>query len=89
MEVTLDLLIDAGKLADYLKKVAYHRIEIDKSKLQARLFPVWCGVRRLLACSLYTPEQAFDDNIAKLRARYPQGFTTADSLARKDGEQME
>lgn len=84
----IDFLISAGKLADYLKKVAFHKIEIDKAKMLERLKPVGRGWLALVE-SDFSVETVFADNIAKLRVRYPAGFNTADSLARKDGEKME
>ncbi len=89
VQVAFDMLIDAGKLADYLKKVAYHKIEIDKVKMQTLLVMVGRALLYLLDHEELVAEDVFANNIAKLRARYPAGFSTADSLARKDGERME
>jgi hypothetical protein len=89
VQLLLDLMIDAGKLADYLKKVSFHKINIDVAKMHELLLPVGRGLLTLLAHEELVAEDVFADNIAKLRARYPAGFNTADSIARKDGERME
>lgn len=88
-QVVFDMMIDAGKLADYLKKVAYHKIELDKAKMQALLVMVGRALLYLLEQAELVAEDVFAGNIEKLRARYPAGFNAADSLARKDGEKME
>lgn len=75
---------EAGEVADYLKKVYGHGHPIDREKVKKELGDVrWYGAV-LAAAFGFTEEEIEQANVAKLRARYPDGFTVAGSLERKD-----
>ncbi len=75
---------EAGEVADLIKKWTLHGHPPDDEKLAKELGDVlWyvCAIGADRGISFDTIATA---NVAKLRARYPNGFTQADSLARKD-----
>lgn len=77
---------EAGEVADYLKKVFGHGHPLDREKVRKELGDVrWYGAV-LAAAFDFTEEEIEQANVAKLRARYPLGFTVAGSLERKDLE---
>lgn len=77
----------AGRLAerlDYLVFEAPHHLSVDMKYLKSDLASLF-GWLEALSLALDTSLQAMCRvNIAKLEKRYPSGFNTADSLARKD-----
>lgn len=80
----LGLVGEAGEVADLVKKEVGHGHPEDVAKVRDELGDVLWYV----ACLADAYGLALGDiagrNIAKLRARYPDGFTTAASLARGD-----
>lgn len=75
---------EAGECADLVKKHIGHGHPLDRDKLVKELGDVlWyvAGLAHEVGASL---EQVAQANVEKLRLRYPNGFTTADSLARRD-----
>jgi NTP pyrophosphatase (non-canonical NTP hydrolase) len=80
----LGLAGEAGEVADILKKALYHGHKLDKAELSKELGDVLWYLAALASLhGLYLDDIA-EQNIAKLRARYPNGFTQADSQARAD-----
>lgn len=88
-ETVFALMTNAGMLGDYLKKVAHHHIELSPTMLHGRVCGVMESLLRVVGILDIPLEEVFETNIEKLKARYPAGFTTAESLARKDGEKLE
>lgn len=75
---------EAGEVCDLLKKVVHHGRGLDRTKLIEELGDVlWYGAHlaNVLGVSLGDVAEA---NIDKLRRRYPNGFSIADSVARRD-----
>jgi hypothetical protein len=75
----------AGEVCDYLKKTHGHGKPLDRNKLGALLG------RMVVAIAAFADgindgglERVLDANIAKLRARYPAGFTVAAAEAKAD-----
>jgi NTP pyrophosphatase (non-canonical NTP hydrolase) len=65
---------EAGEVTDYLKKVVFHKHELNKEKLAEELGDVlW-----YLACTAeligYDLEKVAEMNIEKLKKRYPEGW---------------
>jgi NTP pyrophosphatase (non-canonical NTP hydrolase) len=65
---------EAGEVTDYLKKVVFHKHELNKEKLAEELGDVlW-----YLACTVeligYDLEKIAEMNIEKLKKRYPEGW---------------
>lgn len=77
------LSVLAGKTVDYLKKVVFHSHPLDKEKVKKELGDVlWYCALVAESCGLSLNDVA-QANVTKLRARYTEGFTIAESLSRK------
>ena len=84
----LGLCGEAGEVADLIKKHKGHGHDLDKTKLTKELGDVLWYIATLadqLGISLDVIAQT---NVNKLRARYPTGFNTADSHAKRDEQQL-
>ena len=77
---------EAGEVADYLKKVLGHGHELDLTKLAKELGDVLWYVAALATMHGLKLDDIATTNINKLRERFPNGFTEADSIARLDEE---
>jgi len=80
----LGLVCEAGEVGDILKKVIFHRHPLDKAKVEKELGDVLWYLAALATELDIDLDAVAEANIAKLRARYPNGFTHADSLVRRD-----
>ena len=80
----LGLAGEAGEFADLIKKHIGHSQPLDKEKAKKELGDVsWYGAA--LASDLgFKAEAVAQANVDKLRARYPNGFTPAESVEKKD-----
>lgn len=75
---------EAGEVADLIKKWTLHGHPRDHAKLMKELGDVlWYVVAIGADCGISLGEIA-QTNVDKLRARYPNGFTQADSIERRD-----
>lgn len=78
------LVISSSKVADHIKKVVGHGHALDKDLVVYRLAEI------LVYCDMFAEQHGFElelalqKNIDKLRARYPQGFSSEASINRKD-----
>jgi NTP pyrophosphatase (non-canonical NTP hydrolase) len=75
---------EAGEVADLIKKGVFHRHGIDAPRLEEELGDTLWYIAALcntLGLDLSTIMQA---NIDKLKIRYPNGFSSLDSLRRVD-----
>ena len=80
----LGLTGEAGEVADLIKKAVFHRHPFDREALIKELGDVLWYVAAL--CSkLDTPlSEVMERNIAKLKKRYPQGYSADASKVRAD-----
>ena len=82
----LGLAGEAGETADYIKKVVGHGHTADADHIAKEIGDV------LWYCASLCDEYGLDlqavaeANIAKLRKRFPDGFSSADSIARVDAQ---
>ena|SRR5437870_5313160 len=84
MWCTLGLIGEAGEVAEHIKKGICHQHGLDREKLAKELGDVlWyvAAIATLIDASL---SDIMEQNIAKLRQRYPNGYASADSKARVD-----
>ncbi len=75
---------EAGEVCDIIKKNSYHGHELDRDALIKELGDVlWylAAAATLLDVEL---AEIGEKNISKLRARYPEGFSSEASINRKD-----
>jgi NTP pyrophosphatase (non-canonical NTP hydrolase) len=80
----LGLAGEAGEVADYIKKVVYHRHELDREKLKLELGDVLWYLTGIATHAGLTLEEIQEANIKKLETRYKEGFTVEESKARVD-----
>jgi NTP pyrophosphatase (non-canonical NTP hydrolase) len=87
--MALGLTGESGELADHIKKWVGHGHKLDRDLVVKELGDVlWyvANMADLIGVGLTTIGEV---NIAKLTERYPDGFSTADSLARRDAHQSD
>ena len=78
---------EAGEAIDIVKKHLAQGHELDREKLIKELGDVaWYLAETAYALDVDL-ETVLEGNIAKLKARYPQGFQTAHSIHRKEEDQ--
>lgn len=75
---------EAGEIGDYIKKVFAHGHPLDPEKLKKEVGDNLWYLARVCKLGGFTFEEAAAANIEKLKARYPEGFSTERSLNRKD-----
>lgn len=75
---------EAGEVADYIKKVVGHGHKMDKDKLVKELGDVLWYVAVLSHVVGVELDTVAATNIAKLKARYPDGFSSERSVNRSD-----
>lgn len=85
MVAALGLTGEAGEFANLVKKLTAHgHLEIDETTLSDELGDVlWYLAEAATACGLSLEKIALE-NIAKLRRRYPDGFSQERSKNRDD-----
>lgn len=80
----LGLAGEAGEVCDYLKKHLLHHHPFSREKLTSELGDVLWYVGILAYLHDVKLSDVAAANVAKLKARYPEGFSVAASLARAD-----
>ena len=77
---------EAGEILGQVRKHRFQQRELDRDRLVAELGDaLWCLAAAAGALGVGLDEVA-ERNLAKLRARYPDGFTPAAARERRDGE---
>ncbi len=80
----LGLAGEAGEVGDAIKKHRYHGHELDREHLVKELGDVLWYLTYLCNALDATLSEVMDANAAKLRKRYPTGWSSVDSKARVD-----
>lgn len=80
----LGLTGEAGEVADLLKKEVGHKHPADPIKVRDELGDDLWYLARIAAEYGFTLEEVAIANIAKLKERYPEGFSTEASMKRVD-----
>jgi NTP pyrophosphatase (non-canonical NTP hydrolase) len=80
----LGLTGEAGEAADLLKKYLGHGHELDLEKLDKELGDILWYVAEIASLLDRDLSDIASKNVEKLKKRYPQGFNTQDSIARRD-----
>ncbi|PDV96666.1 nucleoside triphosphate pyrophosphohydrolase family protein [Candidatus Chloroploca asiatica] len=84
LNAALGLSGEAGEVADTLKKWAFHGHPLDEAALRNELGDVLWYVALAADALGLTLEEIMEANIAKLRRRYPEGFSRERSLERSE-----
>lgn len=80
----LELASEAGEVASRIYKEEYQLHPYDEAKLVEELGDVLWGIACMCDALGISMSEVMTRNITKLTKRYPNGFTPADSLARRD-----
>ena len=75
---------ESGETIDLLKKHLFHGHELDLDKLSYELGDIMWYVAGIATAAGLDLERIGERNIAKLRARYPEGFDTEKSRNRQE-----
>lgn len=75
---------ETGELVDALKKMIFHGHGIDREKLAEEIGDLLWYVAALCTATGLELSDVMRRNVAKLERRYPNGFDSADSIARVD-----
>ncbi len=75
---------EAGEVCDLVKKWQHHRAPRDVAKLRKELGDVLWYLAHACNVMGWRLDDIAAENVAKLRARYPGGFSTAASIAKAD-----
>lgn len=82
----LGLAGEAGEVADTIKKAVFHQHGIDRDALIKELGDVLWYVAALCSKLDVSMSDVMERNIAKLKRRYPDGYSSDDSKARVDNQ---
>lgn len=82
LHYALGIVTEAGEIADALKKSLIYGKPLDRVNLIEEIGDLQWYQARMLDALGSSFEEARDRNIAKLRKRYPDGFTEEDALVR-------
>ena len=75
---------ESGEAIDLVKKWLAQGHELDKDKLISEIGDVAWYIAEIATALGVTLEEVLERNIEKLKRRYPEGFSYADSLNRKE-----
>lgn len=81
---SMGLAGESGELIDLLKKHVYHDHPLNIDKVRNELGDIIWYVSAISSQLGIELNAVMNLNIAKLRARFPNGFSSADSIARAD-----
>ncbi len=84
--MALGLAGEAGEVADLLKKVLWHEHDYDAMKLAKELGDVLWYLAAVATLHGIRLDDVATLNLNKLAKRYPEGFTRAASIDRKEGD---
>lgn len=77
---------EAGEILGLIEKSYCQGHDIDAARLKKEVGDLMWYAAMLLDEFDWTFEEVFEENIAKLRKRFPERFTTEDSVRRVDGD---
>ena len=77
---------ESGELIDLFKKNLYQGHDLDYNKVHEELGDIMFYITNLATALEMDMEMILENNISKLAKRYPNGFSSEDSIARVDRE---
>ena len=84
MVAALGLAGEAGEFANLVKKMTAHGHPYDPASLKDELGDVLWYLAEAATASGLNLEEIAQENVDKLRKRYPEGFSQENSIHRKD-----
>ena len=89
MTSAIGMLAESGEFTEVLKKMVFQGKEFNEDNsfhMKRELGDIlWYWIQGCISLG-YTPDEVMDENIKKLEARYPNGFETARSEVREQGD---
>ena len=82
--LTNELVVQTGSLADYIKKVVGHGHDLAPEKVQGYLDGIIQNLQWLCHRQGIDFDACLLQNIEKLKKRYPEGFSTINSIHRSN-----
>jgi NTP pyrophosphatase (non-canonical NTP hydrolase) len=76
---------ELGEVIDLLKKHLFHKHPLNKEKLKFELGDLLWYIATTATTAGIDLDDIAESNIAKLKARYPEGFSEEKSINRKEG----
>ena len=86
MNMALGICGESGEVADLVKKAAFQGHDLDREHVAKELGDCFWYLAVGAEAIGYTLEEIGQMNMAKLEARYPNGFETERSLHRAEGD---
>ena len=84
LNAALGIAGEAGEVADYIKKCGFQGHRFDEWKLKEELGDVLWYVALMADIWNISLEEVMEDNIEKLKKRYPEGFSAERSIHRTE-----
>ncbi len=81
--MALGLSGEAGEVANLVKKGVFHQHGLNKEKIKEELGDVLWYISALCTALDLSLEEVMEKNINKLLKRYPDGYSSEDSIRRK------
>jgi len=75
---------EAGELLDAAKKAVFYGIEPDIENIHEELGDIFWYIMAVCRAMNFDPEDIMEENINKLKKRYPNQWTQEDAIERKD-----
>lgn len=86
LNASLGLSGEVGELNDLLKKWIFHEKNIDREHIKKEIGDIMWYIALMAEAFGFELDSIMITNIEKLEARYPEGFDTARSNNRKEGD---
>lgn len=86
INAALGICGEGGEVADIVKKATFQGHELDKEHIAKELGDVCWYIAVGARAIGYDLETIMQMNVDKLKARYPEGFKSEQSLHRKEGD---
>lgn len=75
---------EVGEVIDIIKKSYFYGKDFDKKKVEEELGDVMFYISNLATSLNISMENVLENNVEKLRKRYPNGFSKEDAIIRRD-----
>lgn len=83
---SMGLAGEVGETVDYIKKSIFHGHRMDKDRIKEELGDIQWYLAELCSRFGFELEEVMASNIDKLKARYPEGFSTEAPINRVENK---
>lgn len=84
LNIAIGIAGEAGEIADLVKKWQFHGHNLDTIKVRDELGDLLWYIAWMASLFRWDLSTIAEENIKKLEKRYPDGFSTQDSITRRD-----